>query len=182
MAAVNPSTIPIVNNNYYLDIFLTQTYNNLGQYEIIQNKEIFGDLTQFDLTGQTQLPPIEQNQSTLVVITGYTQSRLPNVVTYTGEYIVGVNGVTYVSDEYIGYEINNILYITYLDTGVTIYGFGKLSNEFERQDIIRDDNSVAIDVKKTLDAFIIDRSNTSVYDYFNRINGCDNLDDILDIF
>lgn len=181
MAAINDE-LPIENEYYHLDIFLTSTYKNLGQYDIIKNNEIIGDLTTFDLTTQNDLPPLEQNEIGSVTITGLTNSRLKQIITYSGEYKVGVNGVIAVADDFIMYEIDGIGYTTFLEDGLTIYTLVKQTNEFETQNIIRDDNSSSIDIKKTLNAFVIDRSNISIYEYFNKISNCDNLDDLLDIF
>ena len=168
--------------NYYLDIFLTQTQKNLGQFNLISNNEIIGDLGQFDFAIQNQIEAIAADEIINVTLTGLTSSRLKEVITYSGEYKVGVNGVNVVTNDYIIYNIDGINYVTYLDTNLTIYTATKASNEFERQNILRDDNSVSIDIKKTLNAFLIERSNISVYDYFNKINNCDKLDDLLDIF
>lgn len=181
MAAINDQ-LPIENDYYHLDIFLYSTYKNLGQYDIIKNNEIIGDLTTFDLIGQGSLEPTPTNDIGSVTITGLTNSRLDKVITYSGEYKVGINGVIVVSDEYIMYEIDGIGYTTFLEDNLTIYSLVKPTNEFEPQNIIRDDNSSSIDIKKTLNAFVIDRSNISIYEYFNKINNCDNLDDLLDIF
>jgi hypothetical protein len=180
MAAINSGNIS--NEYYYIDVLLTHQYKNFGQYELIENNDIIGELTDFDFTTQSQLTPFDFGQTSVAIITGYTTSKLKNVITYTGEYKVGVNGVTEVNNEYVSYVINDITYLTYLDTGITLYGFGKLTNEFSLQAILKDDNSVSIDVKKTLNALIIDRSNVSVYEYFNKMNNCNNLDDLLDIF
>jgi hypothetical protein len=180
MAAINTGTI--LDQYYYIDILLTHKYKNFGQYELIQNNDIIGELTDFDLLNQNQLQPFDFGPSSVAVVTGYTESKLKNVITYSGEYKVGVNGVTSVNNDYVTYVIDDITYLTYLDTGITLYGFGKLTNEFDVQPILMNDNSVSIDVKKTLNAFIIDRSNISIYEYFNKMNNCNNLDDLLDIF
>ena len=68
-----------VTNDYYIDIFLTQTYKSLGQYEIISNTDIIGQLTEFALYDLTQYsnkafePPQELE---FIIITGITSSRL----------------------------------------------------------------------------------------------------------
>jgi len=183
MAAVSDTIgFPINTEYYYFDVFLTQTTKNLGQFSIVKNNEIIGDLIEFDLASQNSLSRIAPSEVLNITITGLTSSRLEEVKTYSGDYKVGVNGVSVVNDEYIIYEIDGVNYITYLDTNLTIYTINKSSNEFENQDILRDDNSVSIDVKTTLNAFLIERSNISVYDYFNKMNNCDKLDDLLDIF
>lgn len=172
--------IPII-NYYYLDIFLTQTQKNLGQFSLINNLDIIGDLTTFNLTNK--LPEIISTSSTTITVTGLTSSRLEEVKTYNGGYKVGVNGVILVSSTEVVYKIDDIIYRTLLDgSNTTFYTLNKPSGEFEMQNVLRNDNSVSIDIKKTLDAFIIERSNISVYDYFNKINNCDKLDDLLDIF
>jgi len=180
MAAIN--TGDILDEFYYIDILLTHKYKNFGQYDLIENNDIVGELTDFDLLSQNQLTPFDFGQPSVAIITGYTDSKLKYVETYAGGYKVGVNGVTVVTDEYVSYVIDDITYLTYLDTGITLYGFGKPTNEFDVQPILMNDNSVSIDVKKTLNAFIVDRSNVAIYEYFNKMNNCVNLDDLLDIF
>jgi hypothetical protein len=168
---------------YYIDIFLTQTQKNLGMFNIITNNEIIGDLPEFDFTSQNTIPPITPSDIGIVTLTGLTASRLNEVKTYTGEYKVGVNGVILVLDSLIIYEIDGISYQTLLDGFNTTYYFvTKSTNEFEMQNVLRDDNSVSIDIKKTLNGFLVERSNISLYDYFNKISNCDKLDDLLDIF
>jgi hypothetical protein len=172
----------VTNVIYYVDVFLTKTQKNLGQFTTIKNNEIFGDLTTFDFSIQNQLPPFNFSQPFNVTVTGITESKLKNVITYSGEYKVGVNGVILANSDYVMYEIDGITYTTFLNDNLTIYSLTKPTNEFDNQSILRDDSSVSIDVKKTLNAFLIDRSNISIYEYFNKINNCDNLDDLLDIF
>jgi hypothetical protein len=169
---------------YYINVFLKQTQKNLGQFSTIKNNQIIGDLKElpsFYFENQTQ-NTINQSTSETVKITGLTKSRLNEVKTYQGLFKVGVNGVTFVNEDYIIYQIDEISYTTFIEDNLTIYSVTKTTNEFENQSVIRDDNSVSVDVKKTLNAFLIDRSNISVYDYFNKINNCNNLDDLLDIF
>ena len=175
--------IPII-NYYYLDIFLTQTQKNLGQFSIIKNNDIVGDLIAFDFASQNSISQIAQtNIGTNITVTGLTSSRLNEVKTYNGGYKIGVNGVILVSSTVVVYKIDDITYQTLLDgSNTTFYTLTKPSGEFEMQEVLSDDNSVSIDIKKTLNAFIIERSNISVYDYFNKINNCDKLDDLLDIF
>ena len=170
-------------NFYYIDIFLTQTYKNLGQYDIIRNNEFFGELIEFNFETQSELLPIEYSEPFSISITGETQNDfLKKIIAYNGQYKVGVNDVTQVNENFVRYTINDINYITYFNNNLTIYGVEKITNELEYQNILKDDNSVSVDVKKTLNAFVIDRLNIPVYDYFNKINNCTNLDDLLDIF
>ena len=182
MAATSGGIGIPIENYYYLDIFLTQTQKNLGQFNIISNNEIIGDLIAFDFASQNSISPISPSDVGIVTLTGLTISRLNEVKTYTGEYKVGVNGVNAVTNEFIIYNIDGINYVTYLDTNLTIYTMTKSTNEFQMQNVLRDDNSVSIDIKKTLNGFLVERSNISVYYYFNKISNCDKLDDLLDIF
>jgi hypothetical protein len=182
MAAINPKNT--LEQYYYIDIFLTQTQKNLGQFSIITNDEIVGDIITFNFNNQNSISQSTQTDiSTNITVTGLTSSRLAEVKTYTGDYKVGVNGVISVFTNSIIYKINDITYQTLLDgSNTTFYTLNKPSGEFQTQSVLRNDNSVSIDIKKTLNAFIIERSNISVYDYFNKINNCDKLDDLLDIF
>lgn len=170
--------------NFYINIFLTQTQKNLGQFSLITNKEIIGDLITFlNLNNQPTVTPILPTTPTTITVTGLTSSRLEEVKTYNNTYKVGVNGVLSVSSNSIIYKIDDITYETLLGgSKATFYTLTKPSGEFQTQNVLRNDNSVSIDIKKTLNAFIIERSNISVYDYFNKINNCDKLDDLLDIF
>jgi hypothetical protein len=91
-------------------------------------------------------------------------------------------------DANIGFHIDddalldNIRYKTYLSDGLTTYSITKLKETFENKPVIWNSDSVFIDIKKTLNAMVIDRGNISVYDYLNKINNCDELDDLLEIF
>jgi len=169
---------------YYFNIFLKETYKNLGQYEIITNPEIVGDKktinfeqNKLQLTAQsTTLPSI--------LVTGLTKSRLDEVKTYNPNvpYKVGVNGVTRVTSDFIEYTIGDVKYKTFLPFGMTTYQVLKEQNVFEKQPVIWNADSVFIDIKKTLNAMIIERSNISIYEYFNKMNNCDSLDELLQIF
>ena len=179
----------VVNTNtqfYYFDIFLTETYKSLGQYEIINNPDIIGQLTSITLTDnistlRTYNPPTELE---FIIITGITKSRLEEVKTYdsNASYKLGVKGVFNITNEFIEYSIENTRYKTYLSDGLTTYSITKLKENFENQPVIWNADSVFIDIKKTLNAMVIDRGNISIYDYFNKINNCDELDDLLEIF
>lgn len=170
--------------NFYINIFLTQTQKNLGQFSLITNPDIIGDKITFNFNNQNSIPQNTQtNTTTTITVTGLTSSRLEEVKTYNNNYRVGVNGVISVTTASIIYKIDDITYETLLGgSKATFYTLTKPSGEFQMQNVLRNDNSVSIDIKKTLDAFIIERSNISVYDYFNKINNCDKLDDLLDIF
>jgi hypothetical protein len=179
-----------VTNYYYLNIFLKNTYKNTGQVETVGDKSsIKGtiDFTAFtfsqasqNTTNQTSFLPPKRS----IIFTGITKSRLDEVKTYNPlvPFKLNVNGVTKITPDFIEYNINGILYTTYLSNNLTVYKVTKQTNELDVQRIIGNNNSVFIDIKKTLNALIIERSNVSVYNYFNKINGCDELDDILDIF
>ena len=171
---------------YYFNIFLTEKYKSLGQYEIITNPDIIGELETIEIslgrtststsTQSTTLPPI--------LVTGLTTSRLNEVKTYNLNvpYKLGVNGVTNITNDFVEYTIDDIKYKTFLSDGLTIYEVLKQQDIFQNQPVIWNADSVFIDIKKTLNAMVIDRSNISVYEYFGRINNCDNLDDVLQIF
>ena len=108
--------------NFYINIFLTQTQKNLGQFSLITNNEIIGDLIEFapNLSRQsntTNSPSI----STTVTVTGLTSSRLEEVKTYNNTYKVGVNGVILASSTLVVYKIDDITYQTLLDGSDTTY-------------------------------------------------------------
>jgi len=174
-------------NYYYLNIFLKDTYKNLGQVELAKDDTIITgmlDLTAFTIT-QTQIPPQpSQFNQRIITVTGLTQSRLNDIKTYTPQtpYKVNVNGVTKVDPNYIEYTIDNIDYKTFISNNLTIYKVSKQTDDFDIDRLIGNNDSVFVDIKKTLNAMIIERSNISVYEFFNKINICDELDDVLDIF
>jgi hypothetical protein len=181
----------VVNTNtktefYYFDVFLTETHKSLGQYEIITNPDIIGQLTSITLNENVSIlradnPPKDLE---LIIITGITKSRLDEVKTYNPSvpYKLNVKGVFNITNEFIEYSIENTNYKTYLSDGLTIYTLTKFKETFENQPVIWNADSVFIDIKKTLNAMIIDRVNISVYDFLNKINNCDELDDLLEIF
>jgi hypothetical protein len=171
---------------YNFDIFLTETYKGLGQYEIINKPDIIGQLTSITLNENVSTlkafnPPAELE---FTIITGITKSRLDEVKTYNASvpYKLNVKGVFNITNEFIEYSIENTRYKTYLSDGLTTYSITKFKETFENQPVIWNADSVFIDIKKTLNAMVIDRGNISVYDYFNKINNCDELDDLLEIF
>lgn len=173
-------------SNFYINIFLKETYKNLGQYELITDKDIIGDLTAFTLTQNTQtvVNNVNTQNQPDITITGLTSSKLNTVRTYNPQepYKVNVNGVTKVTNEFIEYKIGDVEYKTFLSDGLTIFKAIKKPEIFDNQPVIWNSNSVFIDIKKTLNAMVIERNNISVYDYFNKINNCSELDDLLDIF
>jgi hypothetical protein len=171
---------------YYFDVFLTETYKSLGQYEIINNPNIIGELTAITLNNnvgsfKSYNPPLELVP---VIITGITKSRLDEVKTYNPSvpFKLNVKGVFNITNDFIEYSIDGMKYKTYLSDGLTTYSIVKGVETFDNQPVIWNADSVFIDIKKTLNAMVIDRANISVYDYFNKINNCDELDDLLDIF
>jgi len=173
-----------IKETYYLDIFLKKTYKNLGQFTIADpNATIVGSLSSSTIIPPTS-PTIAITQPRNIFITGTTESRLNEVRTYNFNepYKIGVKGVTGITSEYIEYIIGGIYYKTFLSSNTTYFEFTKTSDILDQKIIIADNNSIAIDVKKTLNAMVIDRSNISVYNYFNKINNCSSLDDILEIF
>jgi hypothetical protein len=171
--------------NYYINIFLTETYKSLGQYEIITNNNIIGELKSISLNNVSTLydENNEQNVNT-ITITGLTSSRLEEVKSYDQNepYKINVKGVKKVTNEFIEYVIDDVNYKTFLSDGLTIFSVIKETQIFEKKPVLWNGDSVFIDIKKTLNAMVIDRNNIPVYEYFNKINNCDNLDDVLDIF
>jgi hypothetical protein len=180
MAAINfDNTFEVY---YYFDIFLTETYKSLGQLESITNDQIIGELTAITFN-QNELPLYDTIPQTNITVSGLTASRLEEVKTYNGDYKLGVNGVVLVLDTLIIYEIDGITYQTLLDGSNTTYYFTtKPTNNFDYQNVIRNDDSVFVDLKKTLNAMVINRNNIPVYEYMDKINNCDELADLLDIF
>jgi hypothetical protein len=168
---------------YYFDVFLTETYKSLGQYEVINNPNIIGELTAITLTNSVTIvnPPTQLGS---ITITGITKSRLDEVKTYNPSvpFKLNVKGVFNITNDFIEYSIDGMKYKTYLSDGLTTYSIVKGVETFDNQPVIWNADSVFIDIKKTLNAMVIDRANISVYDYFNKINNCDELDDLLDIF
>jgi hypothetical protein len=169
---------------YYFDVFLTETYKSLGQYEPITNPYIVGDLKQVTINQTTVPPPIFQPQPPFVNLSGICKSRLEEVRSYNLNipYKVGVNGVTVVNTDFIEYTIDNISYKTFLADNLTIFTAKKNQQILDYQPLIWNADSVFIDIKKTLNAMVIERGNISVYDFLNKINNCDELDDLLEIF
>jgi hypothetical protein len=169
---------------YYFNIFLTETYKNLGQYEIIKNPEIIGDRKTITIEKNNGGITTEITPLPTILVTGLTVSRLDEVKTYNPNqpYKVGINGVTNVTSEFIEYTIGDVEYKTFLPFGMTTYKVLKEQSVFENQPVIWNADSVFVDIKKTLNAMIIERSNISVYEYFNKMNNCDSLDELLQIF
>jgi hypothetical protein len=174
---------------YYFDVFLTETYKSLGQYEIISNPDIIGELKSTTLILDNNTPSSERafnppSELEFTLITGITKSRLDEVKTYNQSvpFKLNVKGVFNITNEFIEYSIDNVKYKTYLSDGLTTYSVTKFKESFDNQPVIWNGDSVFNDIKKTLNAMVIDRGNISIYDYINKINNCDELDDLLEIF
>lgn len=169
---------------YYFDVFLTETYKSLGQYEIISNPDIIGELTSTTISLSSLRAFNPPSELEFILITGITKSRLDEVKTYNQSvpFKLNVKGVFNITNEFIEYSIDNIKYKTYLSDGLTTYSVTKLKESFDNQPVIWNADSVFNDIKKTLNAMVIDRGNISIYDYINKINNCDELDDLLEIF
>jgi len=169
---------------YYFNILLKETYKNLGQYEIITNPDIIGDLQ--SITFSQTNSSIVQQTTTLppILVTGLTTSRLNEVKTYNINipYKIGVNGVTNITTDFIEYTIDDIKYQTFLSDGLTTYQILKQQDVFQNQPVIWNADSVFVDIKKTLNAMVIERGNISVFEYFGRLNNCDSLSDMEQIF
>lgn len=187
MAAIsNNNQIPIEKYYYYFDILLTETYKSLGQVEAINtNSNIIGELTEITFE-QFEFPSYEIIPEETITITGITKSRLEEVKTYNGDFKVGTKGVTQINNTFISYSIvengTTINYTTFLDGLLTIFSADKKTNNFDYQNVIRNDSSVFVDLKKTINTINIIRNNLSVYEYMDKINNCDELSDLLDIF
>jgi hypothetical protein len=182
---------------FYLNIFLTETTKNRGQLEIVNRDATIKSLllTSFTLTQNTAQGRIATNNQSsnprTITFTALTKSRLDEVKTYdlNNPFKLNVNGVTKIERDattndiiYVDYNIEGITYRTFISNNLTYYTVTKPTDEFDTQRLINNSNSVFVDIKKTLNAMIIERSNVSVYNYFNKINNCQELDDILDIF
>jgi len=160
---------------------LTNTIKNFGLFSELTDNNIVSQLTSVTFSNnfidtETTSEPFE------VTISGLTKDRLIDIQTYNGNYEVGINGVTQITDDYILYTIDNIDYQTFFDTKLTVYRLNKPTNEFTKQFVIKDNNIPFIDVKKTVNGLLIERNNLSVYESFNRIANTDNLDDLIEIF
>jgi hypothetical protein len=181
---------------FYLNIFLTETTKNRGQLEEVVDKSIIkGDssftlIQQNTVQGRNSVTNQSSNQRT-ITFTALTKSRLNEIKRYDLQvpYKINVNGVTKIETDattgdiiYVDYTIEDINYRTFLSNNLTYYSVTKTTDEFDTKRLVNNSNSVFVDIKKTLNAMIIERSNISIYNYFNKINNCQELDDILDIF
>jgi hypothetical protein len=131
-------------------------------------------------------PPVD-NEVSYTVITGETEDRLEEVMTYnlTQPYTEGVNGVLTATTEYVVYEIDEVRYTTLLETKKTYYEIGmsglNVDNSIARF-VIKREADVFVGKNNTVDKIEIDRSEFSVFESMFRIAKIDSLDDFENYF
>jgi hypothetical protein len=125
--------------------------------------------------------------SNQVLITGVTESRLEDVMTYdmSQPYKEGVNGVITVDNEYIEYVIDGITFITMLPSEETIYiiGSGGLDDSNSSlYHVVKRESDVFDGKSNTVDRIDIDRNEISVFTNLYRLANIDTLDDFKNYF
>jgi hypothetical protein len=131
-------------------------------------------------------PPVDESHE-FAVITGETEDRLEEVMTYNlnNPFIEGVNGVLSATSEYVVYVIDEVVYTTILDTKKTFYEIGmnglNPENSIARF-VIKREADVFIGKNNTIDKIEIDRSEFSVFESLFRIAKIDSLDDFENYF
>lgn len=148
---------------YFLNIYLNKniTQNNL-----------FDSLDTYGITSETES----------IMITGETNSRVNELFTYGGELKIGVNGLLEKNDYIVKYELDGIIYETDLSTDKTIYTIYKNVDNFNNLHLVPNENMPFSNIKKTIDAMLIERNNISVFDYMNRLATCKSPTDTENIF
>lgn len=115
-------------------------------------------------------------------VQGTTNSRLDEVRTYNKSqpYIVGVNGVTEVSNVQVSYAIDGILFTTNLLTDVTEFAFGVagLTNaNSENYAVVKDERDSYTTKTPTQNNIFIERNEMSVFNNIYKLSRVDSLDD-----
>lgn len=131
-------------------------------------------------------------------ITGTAESRLNDVRGYDNEtpYKVDVNGVVIITNEYIGYKIDNIEYTTYYTGDLinlvptkTIYktqGSRTYTNGVDDKSvnhfIYKDEKNSFIERGKISNDIFLERNPIAVNDYYFRLNHINSADDFINYF
>lgn len=123
-----------------------------------------------------------ETPSTIRPVQGTTNSRLDEVRTYNKSqpYIVGVNGVTEVSDVQVSYAIDGILFTTNLSTGITGFAFGVagLTNaNSESYAVVKDERDAYTTKTPTQNNIFIERNEMSIFNNIYKLSRVDSLDD-----
>jgi hypothetical protein len=131
--------------------------------------------------------PVSEIKPVLAVITGETESRLEEVMTYNlnTPYQIGLNGVISVTEEYVIYEIEQVIYTTFLETEQTFYEIGMQGLTEENsvaRFVIKREEDVFIGRHNTIDKIDIDRSEFSVFEKMYRLAKINSLDDFENYF
>jgi hypothetical protein len=130
-----------------------------------------------------------------MIVTGYTDSRLNEVKTYsrTQPYQVGVNGITEIiyddnnEPSVIKYTIDNINYITVIGNEIipgvfnnqTIYTFSTSGLTQESINVIKDEAEMGISFPPKIESDIfIERQTTSVFERHLRMEEITTLDQL----
>jgi hypothetical protein len=171
----------LTNNNYYIDIFLTNNFNVQGMLETITTNEIIGSLTSITFSNDF-IQPEPVNVAFDIEVSGLTISKINDIKDYSGNIVVGLNGVYELTSEYVKYIIDDIYYQTFFEDNLTIYIVYKKTNEFMKSFVIKNENLPFSDIRKTVNGLLIERNNISVYTFLNRLSNSSNLEDLNEIF
>lgn len=115
-------------------------------------------------------------------VQGTTTSRLDEVRTYNKAqpYVVGVNGVTEVSDDEVSYVIDGIVFTTQISSGDTFFAFGVagLTNaNSESYAVVKDERDDYTTKTPTQNNIFVERNEMSVFNNIYKLSRVDSLDD-----
>ena len=148
------------NENIFLNIFLYDSTNNLPTLRSYKKYVA------------------NPNKVNNIGIKGECPSRLDEVRTYNQDepFIIGINGVDEITNNYITYHIDGINYKTNINTNETTFEVGIRTNigSFENftptNDILyRDDTDVTIETGDITNSILIERKEISVFSSFYNL-------------
>lgn len=125
----------------------------------------------------------EDNESHQYIANSFkyiTESRLNEVMSFdiNKPYIVGVNGVTRVTDEIVEYIISDDVYVTNLKTNITEVVVKIVNKEYSNKNYFYD-NKIGVDgVLKSLDEITVERDTISVIDKFSKLKNVKSIVDV----
>ena len=118
------------------------------------------------------------------MITGTTDSKLLEIKRYNSltPYVIGINGVIEVTDDYVVYIIGDITYKTFFKDESTYFSYhlpstGSTLNLSD--DLVVADDSINFNELKDIDNKIsVTRNNYPVFELFSKVSKLRNINDI----
>lgn len=148
--------------NLTFNIYLTQDIKNLG--------------LSFDLNEDLNTTPVNKRVSYV----GVENLKAVRSFDFNTPYVVGVNGVTGVTEDEITYLIDGIKHTTNLTTNLTSKVVEYQQQVYTNNNFIRTDDAIGLIEKPVLDTIEIERNPIGIIETFGKLRQIKNVDEFSD--